>query len=76
MERVSLRELEEYVERLRRDSSSGKGQLSVTLRDVEEGAVNLRRVGEALAGLKGEHCLGLLLEVSTSLTTGRRCSSD
>ncbi|KAM9459312.1 sickle tail protein homolog isoform 10-T10 [Salvelinus alpinus] len=51
---AQLRELEEYVDRLRRDSSSGKGQLSVTLRDVEEGAVNLRRVGEALAGLKGE----------------------
>uniref|UniRef100_A0A4W5LXX3 KIAA1217 n=1 Tax=Hucho hucho TaxID=62062 RepID=A0A4W5LXX3_9TELE len=51
---AQLRELEEYVDRLRRDSSSCKGQLSVTLRDVEEGAVNLRRVGEALAGLKGE----------------------
>ncbi|XP_020322314.2 sickle tail protein homolog isoform X2 [Oncorhynchus kisutch] len=51
---AQLRELEEYVDRLRRDSSSGKGQLSITLRDVEEGAVNLRRVGEALAGLKGE----------------------
>nr|XP_046177072.1 sickle tail protein isoform X3 [Oncorhynchus gorbuscha] len=51
---AQLRELEEYVDRLRRDASSGKGQLSITLRDVEEGAVNLRRVGEALAGLKGE----------------------
>ncbi|XP_021469011.2 sickle tail protein isoform X6 [Oncorhynchus mykiss] len=51
---AQLRELEEYVDRLRRDSSSDKGQLSITLRDVEEGAVNLRRVGEALAGLKGE----------------------
>ncbi|CAB1326256.1 unnamed protein product, partial [Coregonus sp. 'balchen'] len=51
---AQLRELEEYVDHLRRDSSSGKGQLSVTLRDVEEGAVNLRRVGESLAGLKGE----------------------
>ncbi|XP_052319742.1 sickle tail protein-like isoform X3 [Oncorhynchus keta] len=51
---AQLRELEEYVDCLRRDVSSCPGQLSVTLRDVEEGAVNLRRVGEVLAGLKGE----------------------
>ncbi|CAB1317488.1 unnamed protein product [Coregonus sp. 'balchen'] len=51
---AQLREVEEYVDRLRKGLSSGPGQLSVTLRDVEEGAVNLRRVGEALAGLKGE----------------------
>lgn len=55
---LSFRDLEEYVDQLRTDSSpssdSHPGQLSVTLKDVEEGAVNLRRVGEALAGLKGE----------------------
>ncbi|KAM4623790.1 sickle tail protein isoform 2-T2 [Polymixia lowei] len=51
---VQLSELEDYVDHLRRDSASSSGQLSVTLRDVEEGAVNLRRVGEALATLKGE----------------------
>lgn len=62
---VSLRELEEYVDRLRADSAPGPGHLSVTLRDVEEGAVNLRRVGEALAGLKGEQAaLGLTLKAS------------
>ncbi|KAM6948195.1 uncharacterized protein FYW47_016143 [Aplochiton taeniatus] len=53
-----LRELEEYVDHLKRSStsscSSSPGQLSITLRDVEEGAVNLRRIGEALTGLKGE----------------------
>ncbi|XP_019900943.2 sickle tail protein homolog isoform X2 [Esox lucius] len=52
---AQLRELEDYVDRLKRDSGpSAPGLLSVTLRDVEEGAVNLRRVGEALARLKGE----------------------
>ncbi|KAJ8012043.1 hypothetical protein DPEC_G00064590 [Dallia pectoralis] len=52
---VQLRELEDNVDRLTRNSgSSAPGQLSVSLRDVEEGAVNLRRVGEALARLKGE----------------------
>ncbi|KAG7235741.1 hypothetical protein INR49_002243 [Caranx melampygus] len=35
-------------------SQLSPGQLSITLRDVEEGAVSLRRVGEALAILKGE----------------------
>lgn len=34
--------------------SSSSSRLLVTLRDVEEGAVNLRRVGEALAVLKGQ----------------------
>ncbi|XP_028327667.1 sickle tail protein-like isoform X2 [Gouania willdenowi] len=43
---TQLRELEDFVE--------GLSQPAVTLRDVEEGAVNLRRVGEALAKLKGE----------------------
>ncbi|XP_070775002.1 sickle tail protein homolog [Enoplosus armatus] len=51
---TQLNELEEFVDRLQRSSASSPGQLSITLRDVEEGAVNLRRVGEALAILKGE----------------------
>ncbi|KAM4728031.1 sickle tail protein-like [Anableps anableps] len=50
---TQLSELEDYVECLE-SSSSINGQLSFTLRDVEEGAVSLRRLGEALAVLKGE----------------------
>ncbi|XP_057714153.1 sickle tail protein homolog [Corythoichthys intestinalis] len=49
-----LSELEEYVNRLQSGPVSLPGQLPITLRDVEEGAVNLRRVGETLAVLKGE----------------------
>lgn len=45
-------ELEQYVVTLQKDSSST--QRVVTLKDVEEGAVTLRKVGESLAGLKGE----------------------
>lgn len=37
---------------LQKDSAST--QRTVTLKDVEEGAVTLRKVGESLAGLKGE----------------------
>lgn len=33
---------------------SAAAHKAVTLRDVEEGAVTLRKVGESLAGLKGE----------------------
>ncbi|KAL2097412.1 hypothetical protein ACEWY4_006619 [Coilia grayii] len=51
---TQLRELEKYVEKLKRDSTSGTTLRPITLKDVEEGAVNLRKVGEALAGLKGE----------------------
>ncbi|XP_034411200.1 sickle tail protein homolog [Cyclopterus lumpus] len=51
---TQLRELEDYVDCLQRSSASSPDQLSITLRDVEEGAVNLRRAGEALAILKGE----------------------
>ncbi|XP_042285931.1 sickle tail protein homolog isoform X4 [Thunnus maccoyii] len=51
---TQLSELEDYVDHLQRSSASSPSQLSVTLREVEEGAVNLRRVGEALAILKGE----------------------
>uniref|UniRef100_A0A3Q1CXY4 Si:ch211-207d6.2 n=1 Tax=Amphiprion ocellaris TaxID=80972 RepID=A0A3Q1CXY4_AMPOC len=47
-----LSELEDYVDHLQRSSASIPSQ-SITLGDVEEGAVNLRRVGEALAKLKG-----------------------
>lgn len=39
------------MEQLKRNSSSA--QRAVTLRDVEDGAVNLRKVGETLATLKG-----------------------
>ncbi|XP_030608764.1 sickle tail protein-like [Archocentrus centrarchus] len=51
---TQLSELEDYVDHLQSSSASSTSQLRVTLRDVEEGAVNLRRVGEALAILKGE----------------------
>ncbi|XP_029930713.1 sickle tail protein isoform X2 [Myripristis murdjan] len=51
---AQLSELENYVDHLKRNSISSTGQLSITLRDVEEGAVNLRRVGEALTILKTE----------------------
>ncbi|XP_035770401.1 sickle tail protein homolog, partial [Neolamprologus brichardi] len=47
-------ELEDYVDHLQRSSITGSSQLSVTLRDVEEGAMSLRGVGETLAILKGE----------------------
>ncbi|XP_059201295.1 sickle tail protein homolog [Centropristis striata] len=50
---TQLHELEDYVNHLQSSASSPE-QPSVTLRDVEEGAVNLRRVGEALAVLKGD----------------------
>lgn len=46
------RDLEKHVEQMKRNSSSA--QRPVTLRDVEDGAVTLRKVGEALATLKGE----------------------
>lgn len=46
-------ELEDYVDHLQRSSITGTSQLSVTLRDIEEGAMSLRGVGETLAILKG-----------------------
>ncbi|KAJ8419150.1 hypothetical protein AAFF_G00006490 [Aldrovandia affinis] len=49
---VQLGELEQYVDGLKKDSSTV--HWAVTLKDVEDGAVGLRRVGESLAGLKGE----------------------
>ncbi|XP_056110152.1 sickle tail protein homolog isoform X9 [Rhinichthys klamathensis goyatoka] len=51
---TQLGDLEQYVETLRTDSSPAVSQRSVTLKEVEEGAVSLRKVGENLAGLKGE----------------------
>ncbi|XP_042370357.1 sickle tail protein-like, partial [Plectropomus leopardus] len=45
-------ELEQYVGSLQKDSAAT--HRVVTLKDVEEGAVTLRKVGESLAGLKGE----------------------
>uniref|UniRef100_A0A3B1IEF6 KIAA1217 n=1 Tax=Astyanax mexicanus TaxID=7994 RepID=A0A3B1IEF6_ASTMX len=50
---TQLGDLESYVESLKRDWSSGLGS-RVSLKEVEEGAVSLRKVGESLAGLKGE----------------------
>ncbi|KAM6161853.1 sickle tail protein homolog isoform 4-T4 [Erethizon dorsatum] len=47
-----LGELEDFVEDLKKDSSSA-GRV-VTLKDVEDGAFLLRQVGEAVATLKGE----------------------
>lgn len=40
------------MEQMKRKSSSA--QRPVTLQDVEDGAVNLRKVGKTLATLKGE----------------------
>ncbi|XP_036420566.1 sickle tail protein homolog isoform X2 [Colossoma macropomum] len=51
---TELGDLENYVESLHRDSSSFVTLRVVTLKEVEEGAVSLRKVGESLAGLKGE----------------------
>lgn len=45
-------ELEQYVVSLQKDSAAA--HRVVTLKDVEEGAVTLRKVGESLAGLKGK----------------------
>ncbi|XP_068438267.1 sickle tail protein homolog isoform X9 [Clinocottus analis] len=49
---TQLGELEQYVGSLQKDSAAT--HRVVTLKDVEEGAVSLRKVGESLAGLKGE----------------------
>ncbi|XP_055737164.1 sickle tail protein homolog isoform X6 [Salvelinus fontinalis] len=49
-----LGELEQYVDTLKRETSSAGAHRAVTLKHVEEGAVSLRRVGESLAGLRGE----------------------
>ncbi|XP_051969449.1 sickle tail protein-like isoform X4 [Xyrauchen texanus] len=46
--------LEQYVDTLKNDSSSTLSKRAVTLKEVEEGAVSLRKVGENLAGLKGD----------------------
>ncbi|XP_061661429.1 sickle tail protein homolog isoform X7 [Syngnathoides biaculeatus] len=49
---TQLGDLEQYVGALQKGTSGTRR--AVTLRDVEEGAVTLRKVGESLAGLKGE----------------------
>ncbi|XP_047010065.1 sickle tail protein homolog isoform X11 [Ictalurus punctatus] len=49
-----LGDLEQYVDSVRRDSSSATAVSSVILKEVEEGAEGLRKVGESLAALKGE----------------------
>ncbi|XP_058879154.1 sickle tail protein homolog isoform X5 [Acipenser ruthenus] len=51
---TQLCNLEKYVDELHRDSTSATVHRAVTLKDVEDGAVSLRKVGESLAGLKGE----------------------
>ncbi|XP_053349718.1 sickle tail protein isoform X2 [Clarias gariepinus] len=51
---TQLGDLEQYVESVRRDSSSATAARPITLKEVEEGAVGLRKVGESLAGLKGD----------------------
>lgn len=51
------------MDRLERNSTSSPDQLSITLRAVEEGAVNLRWVGEALAILKGRWILVVGLQL-------------
>lgn len=48
------RELELYVDTLKRETGSAGAHRAVTLKHVEEGAVSLRRVGESLAGLRGK----------------------
>ncbi len=42
------------MEMLKKESTCATSNRPVTLKDVEEGAVNLRKVGEALATLKGD----------------------
>ena len=63
-------ELEDFVEDLKKDSSS-TGRV-VTLKDVEDGAFLLRQVGEAVATLKGEPSTGsVLLGMFMKLSAGR-----
>ncbi|XP_051542497.1 sickle tail protein-like isoform X3 [Myxocyprinus asiaticus] len=51
---TQLGDLEQYVDNLKTDSSSTLSQRALTLTEVEEGAISLWKVGENLAGLKGE----------------------
>ncbi|XP_076826348.1 sickle tail protein homolog isoform X3 [Brachyhypopomus gauderio] len=51
---TQLGDLEHYVESMKRDSGPDAAVRSVTLKEVEEGAASLRKVGESLGGLKGE----------------------
>lgn len=62
------------MEKLKRNSTSGSTR-PITLKDVEEGAVNLRKVGEALAGLKGDLTgkqggLALTVELTLAFSQG------
>ncbi|XP_061122260.1 sickle tail protein homolog isoform X14 [Syngnathus typhle] len=50
---TQLGDLEQYVGTLQKDSP-GPHRAAATLKGVEDGAVRLRKVGESLAGLKGE----------------------
>lgn len=47
-------DLEQYVESMRRSSTSATVVRPITLKEVEEGAMDLRKVGENLAALKGK----------------------
>ncbi|KAI4887535.1 hypothetical protein NFI96_017099, partial [Prochilodus magdalenae] len=58
-------ELEMHVDNLKRDSMSATAQRPVTLKDVEEGAVNLRKVGEALAALKANEAVSTVSSVQS-----------
>ena len=58
-------ELEQYVVSLQKDSAAT--HRVVTLKDVEEGAVTLRKVGESLAGLKGKTTDNILTAVNNIL---------
>ncbi|XP_037135605.1 sickle tail protein homolog isoform X7 [Syngnathus acus] len=52
---TQLGDLEQYVGTLQKDSPGPhRAAAAATLKDVEDGAVRLRKVGESLAGLKGE----------------------
>lgn len=48
------RDLEQYIESMSEDLSSATSVKPIILKDVEEGAVRLRKVGESLASLKGK----------------------
>ncbi|XP_060777358.1 sickle tail protein homolog isoform X7 [Neoarius graeffei] len=51
---TQLGDLEQYVESVRRDSNAATAVRAITLKEVEEGAIGLRKVGESLAALKGD----------------------
>lgn len=61
------------MEQLKRNSSAARPQRPVTLRDVEDGAVNLRKVGEKLATLKGERDASSKAEDDLCCGEGFKC---